>query len=298
MNTSKSFVFVYGTLRQGESNHYLLKNSRRVYQQARIRGSLYDTGKGYPAFVLEGHDYVYGEIYEITKETLAALDVLEGFRQGKELNLYDRAEMEVETEGSPVKTWVYILNESHKETLKERVPFQDWKVDRWSKSLNEVKYFAYGSCMDTERITKAGMLDHFSKNVETGKVMNYSFAYSIPRPDGARANIIETTDDDYVEGIVYTLSKEAVDYLFKREGVYSNNYRPTFVDVEINGKIHENVLTFTVINKQPCSAPPEHYATEIMRGAKGRLSDEYYRKLEEKLEAVGFQFSENKGEVL
>ncbi|PYZ95116.1 gamma-glutamylcyclotransferase [Salipaludibacillus keqinensis] len=284
-------VFVYGTLRKNESNHGLLKRAKLVSQQAKLKGSLFNTGQGYPALMLKGESYVYGEIYNVDDNILANLDVLEGYTPGRKDNLYERQEKQVETDIGIIDAWVYVLNAENDEHLVHHIPFQDWKVNQWYTSFNEVKYFAYGSCMDTARIKQAGMLDHFSKEVAVGRVKGYEFLYSFPRPDGARADIKEASGEDYVEGIVYTIPRDAVEYLFVREGVHSNNYRPTFIDVEIKGEIHEDVLTFSVIDKHPCTAPPEHYATEILRGAKGRLSNDYFVKLQTKLDSVGFTFS-------
>jgi len=235
---------------------------------------------------------MYGEIYQINEEILNRLDLLEGYEEGRKSNLYNRCEKKVETDRSDYTCWVYVLDEAHQQTLGDELPFQDWNVHQWNHSFQQVSYFAYGSCMDTERIKKAGMMKHFSSGVKVGKLQGYRFAYSFPQPDGARADMIESDPHEYVEGIVYSLPKDAIDYLFRREGVYSQYYRPTFVTVEIDGELHSDVLTFTVLDKHPCSAPPEHYAREILRGAKGRLSESYVQKLTDKLVEVGFSFTE------
>jgi len=292
MEKNHEYVFVYGTLRQGQPNHQLLYDAILVSEQANINGTLYDTGEGYPALLINQESSVFGEIYSVTQDTLQTLDILEGYKEGRESNLYYRCKEEVKTDHATLTCSVYVLDEAHKQRLGEEIPFQDWSVYQWYTSFQQVNYFAYGSCMDTERIEKAGMIDHFSNDVQVGKLAGYRFAYSFHRPDGGRADIIESDQGEYVEGIVYSLPKDAINYLFKREGVYSQFYRPTFVTVEINGKLQSQVLTFTVIDKHPCSAPPEHYATEILRGAKGRLSDSYIKKLNDKLTDVGFSFSE------
>jgi gamma-glutamylcyclotransferase (GGCT)/AIG2-like uncharacterized protein YtfP len=69
-------LFVYGTLRRGESNHYLLEPAQCLGQhQTRPEFTLYDLGP-YPA-VIEGHDAIIGEVYLIDEETLANVDELE-----------------------------------------------------------------------------------------------------------------------------------------------------------------------------------------------------------------------------
>lgn len=82
-------VFVYGTLKRGHSNHYLLegdnftKDTKFVgrcyiegsYQMRHLGGfpgvQRADTGAGLK-------NRVYGEVYVITEETLKALDIMEG----------------------------------------------------------------------------------------------------------------------------------------------------------------------------------------------------------------------------
>lgn len=52
----------------------------------------------------------------------------------------------------------------------------------------------------------------------------------------------------------------------------------------IDGIRYKNVLTFLVIDKEEEVAPPEHYYTVILRGAKGFVSKGYFQKLQDDLE--------------
>ena len=75
-------VFVYGTLRVGESNHHLLCDAHGVaYRVATTRTAprytLLDLGR-YPALVEGGSTAVVGELYRVAPAALAALDLLEG----------------------------------------------------------------------------------------------------------------------------------------------------------------------------------------------------------------------------
>ncbi|UTR14829.1 gamma-glutamylcyclotransferase [Salipaludibacillus sp. LMS25] len=290
MTEHLSVVFVYGTLREGDSNYHYLKNCVKLFNQARVKGALYDTGNGYPAYIDKGDTWVYGELYAVSPLTLKQLDRLEGYSEGRPDNLYNRVKLLVETDIGVTEGWIYRLDHQHEKALTNKIHFQDWKVHQWFYNFSEVKYFAYGSCMDTERIEKAGMLTPFSQHVETGKLTGYSMCYTLQREDGSRADIVESDDlSSSVEGIVYTLPKEAIDYLFQREGVYNGSYRATFVNVEINGALHQDVLTFTVVNKQAEISPPRHYGIEILRGAKGRLSNNYYEQLLAKLTSLGYE---------
>ena len=62
------YIFVYGTLRYGHERHNVLENARFV-GYGFIKGfKLYDLGP-YPA-IAKGNGTVYGEVYEISPETL------------------------------------------------------------------------------------------------------------------------------------------------------------------------------------------------------------------------------------
>lgn len=72
----QQLVFVYGTLRQGQSNHHLLAQSELLGNHTTPPiYSLYDLGS-YPA-VIEGHNAIYGEVYRVDDDTLKQLDILE-----------------------------------------------------------------------------------------------------------------------------------------------------------------------------------------------------------------------------
>ncbi|WP_428774954.1 gamma-glutamylcyclotransferase family protein [Vibrio sp.] len=69
-------VFVYGTLRQGESNHHYMQSAQLLgLHETQPEYALYDLGP-YPA-VIEGHHAIQGEVYLVDSETLAELDKLE-----------------------------------------------------------------------------------------------------------------------------------------------------------------------------------------------------------------------------
>jgi gamma-glutamylcyclotransferase (GGCT)/AIG2-like uncharacterized protein YtfP len=76
--TPTTTIFVYGSLKRGESNHRLLARARflgRAHTAPFFE--LYDLG-AFPAMVAGGFTSVAGELYEVDEETLAAIDRLEG----------------------------------------------------------------------------------------------------------------------------------------------------------------------------------------------------------------------------
>ncbi|WP_338785963.1 gamma-glutamylcyclotransferase [Metabacillus sp. FJAT-53654] len=275
----KILVFVYGTLRQYEQNEHLLRGAKCLARHCWTSGILYDTGKGYPAMCCDPLQRVYGELYEISYEQLQTLDVLEGYRGENKSNLYDRIIQSVFTDLIRYdNVFVYIYKNTQEKMT--HIPYGDWKCHRYLNNDN-LLYFAYGSCMDDERFRKS-KVDHLFKLVKgCGKAHGFSLAYTRKSSDGGRADIIEAKNT--VEGKVYKITKECLSYLYRREGVQAKIYRPAFIDIEMNGKTYTNVLTFLVIDKNEETAPPEHYAREILRGAKGFVSDQYFEKLKDEL---------------
>ena len=102
--TNEHRVFVYGTLLTGECNAHRALNARR--HAAWTRGTIYDTGWGFPAFTREGETKILGELLTVDDEGFASMDRLEGHP-----NFYRREEIEVYLDcGGRSRAWVYILN--------------------------------------------------------------------------------------------------------------------------------------------------------------------------------------------
>ncbi len=79
---SPNRVFVYGTLRQGGSNHFRMAGSRFV-SSGHVKGRLYRID-WYPGLMLDSDaGEVIGEIFDVTTEQLHELDVFEGLSAGE-----------------------------------------------------------------------------------------------------------------------------------------------------------------------------------------------------------------------
>ncbi|BCB04287.1 gamma-glutamylcyclotransferase [Bacillus sp. KH172YL63] len=277
------YVFVYGTLRRNEKNHHLLKEAEPVKEQAWTEGILFDSGKGYPV-LKEGKGTIYGEIYRITPDILPSLDELEGYLEGREENLYIRKTKQISTDEGLIEAFVY---ETGSEALcQTEIPSGDWKVHQYLQRMPErTLYFAYGSCMDDDRF-KLARVDHlFTNCLGAGELEGYSMKYLFKVHDGGRGDIIE--DGGKMEGVVYDVPQQAVEYLFTREGVTPGWYRPAFVDITIGHKVYRDVLTFIVKHKVEEVCPPEHYAREILRGSMPHVSQAYHQKLQQQLIDIG-----------
>ncbi|MET3695940.1 gamma-glutamylcyclotransferase (GGCT)/AIG2-like uncharacterized protein YtfP [Bacillus oleivorans] len=284
-----TYVFVYGTLRKYESNHGYIQNSTCKANQAWVKGILYDTGDGYPALTVDDNSgLVYGEVYEVDAVTLEKIDDLEDYKADRDENLYMRIETNIYTDQGVLKGFTYVAGNQSR--LRNKIDLGDWRVYQFLKERPaSVFYFAYGSCMDQERFELARADSYFQKEVGAGVLQGYSMKYTFRVEDGGRADIVEA--NDRLEGILYDCPQDAVPYLFKREGVYTQSYRPTFVDIQVGYQVYPSCLTFTVVHKNEEMAPPVHYAKEILRGSKGKVSSSYYERLIRQLEDLEFDLA-------
>lgn len=278
-------VFVYGTLRNGERNAYHLNGTTCLYEQAWVNGALYDTERGYPVMYLNESgntsQKVYGEIYDVNDDTLEALDDLEGYVPGQSENLYERTQLIAHTDSTEkVRDVITYVAGNTLQYSKKEISLGDWKVYTYLQKP-DIYYFAYGSCMDDERFKQANVHDYFTDVVGSGVLKDYCMQFSRSTSDGGKADIIEC-ENTLTEGIIYRVPMEAIDYLYKREGVYSNGYRPAIVSVS-SGYNQYEVLTFIGLDKKPETPPTDLYATEIIRGATGVLSESYIKQVKEKV---------------
>jgi len=124
-------VFVYGTLRQNQSNHSYMVGTKLISPSAYLYGELWDTGHGYPALVLSGHSKakVYGELYLVNTEQLQTLDELEDYYGPDGDNEYDRVMQTVYTldqsEDRSYSAYVYIY--THPPENGVLINSGDWK---------------------------------------------------------------------------------------------------------------------------------------------------------------------------
>ena len=114
-------VAVYGTLMTGERNERWAADAldRRPCV---LRGTLYDTGLGYPAFVPDADGgEVKAELLTVTADALARMDVLEGYPR-----LYRREVVQAVLENGSIETaMVYVMN--HPPECAKTITNGDWK---------------------------------------------------------------------------------------------------------------------------------------------------------------------------
>lgn len=281
-------VFVYGSLCKYQENHHYLKGATCLSEQAYVRGRLYSGPSYYPLLMKDEEFVTFGELYEVNTDCLSELDELEGYSDSTSDPLFLREKVDIHTEQGTVEAFTYFWPH---EPEGSPVLYNDWKVHRYIEQQS-LYYFAFGSCMDEERLISHGVHRLFSEVIGKGVLEDYRLAFSCPFEDGSRADIREDRGQ-YVEGVVYHINKEALRYLYKREGVESKTYRPTIVTLKKSDGKSVQALSFTVVEKEKDTAPPLHYAIEIHRGGSKHLCPTYMTHLEdmfcERFQVVDFK---------
>lgn len=105
------YLFVYGTLMNGERAHRMLRDAVYV-GPARVRNAnLYNMGS-YPGLKASKnpHDTVKGELYRVTQDMLPHLDAYEGYRDGDVHSLYVRDTVTCFQEGRVTEAFTYFIN--------------------------------------------------------------------------------------------------------------------------------------------------------------------------------------------
>lgn len=117
-----TLIFVYGTLKSGETNNFILA-AQECYGPAVTKPGyvLYEL-EGYPGMVKDasGTEGIVGEVWSVDKGCLAHLDKLEGLKEG----LYTRAVVPLEAPfaDKKVQAYLYLRDVSGR----ARAP-RDWK---------------------------------------------------------------------------------------------------------------------------------------------------------------------------
>lgn len=269
-------LFVYGEARKGR-DYYNKEMGQPVFQQAWLQGKLFVNANGLPVVMLEEGQYIYGEVYDLSKYTLHQLrDRIEQIAKNEELSIKQQSVV-VGTDHGTEEAVTFVVTSSDGLTATD---VQDWPVYQLLKTNDIFSYFAYGSCMDHDRFQKAGIDHGFKKVLGRGIVAPYQVKFTMNGPAGGAADLVEEQGE--AEGVVYEVDQETLNYLWVREGVEAGWYRPAVIYGELNGEL-QPFLTFIVKNKHPERQPSIIYATEILRGAKVHLSEGYIMKLKKKL---------------
>ncbi|PZM97778.1 MAG: hypothetical protein DIU79_01740 [Actinobacteria bacterium] len=137
-------VFVYGTLRHGQSNYasFLAGHTSKEESAVLVGARIYDAGHypyvDYnPASPATG-SRVVGELMHIAsdryQQVMERLDMLEGYHPGSQFNHYERIATDVQrADGTPVRAWVYVVSPARRDSyLAGLTPIDsgDWVAHR------------------------------------------------------------------------------------------------------------------------------------------------------------------------
>jgi len=140
-----------------------------------------------------------------------------------------------------------------------------------------MKYFAYGSNMDPDRMKKR-KVNFFSR--QHAMLKNYSLQFNkmaFTNPKEGKGNIVD--GDDFVEGALYEINPLDRDKLDKAEG-YPIEYDRINVVVRLDDKTEIEAFTYIAQpNKVRSGLKPTREYLRHYLAAEDILSKEYYQKL-------------------
>jgi gamma-glutamylcyclotransferase (GGCT)/AIG2-like uncharacterized protein YtfP len=133
----RDYVFVYGTLKRREKNHYLLKHSEFIGVGAASNFACTNTSAFPYAFKKKGH-VLKGEVYLVDANTMMQLDILEGYP-----DLYNRKRALVSVKGEkPILAWIYFVDPEQVEHEIKEYGYSDY----WGRApIEKPKTSAAGS---------------------------------------------------------------------------------------------------------------------------------------------------------
>ncbi|QGG46813.1 gamma-glutamylcyclotransferase family protein [Heliorestis convoluta] len=140
-----------------------------------------------------------------------------------------------------------------------------------------ILYFAYGSCMDKERLMEAGVIEEFEL-IGIGRIDGWRFCMN--KRSGCRRYVwanVEKDEKSYVYGVLYQVSDRGHKYLDHREQ-YPEHYEKEYVTVKIEEHLYENVMIYVATAEYKCQAglpTTQKYEIELNRG--GASLPEPYR---------------------
>ncbi len=251
------YIFVYGTLRYGHERHNVLENARFV-GYGFIKGfKLYDLGP-YPAIAKE-NGTVYGEVYEISPETLKTIDWIEGHP-----TLYKRitvtAYFDESQEHKLENVYTYLYNQP----IENAKPIPDGEYSKAKKKPIILNYFAYGSNMSPRRLKERGI-----KPIKTVKATlnNYRLVFnkkaSIEKHCYAN---IEKAPGEKVYGTLYTITLKQLEELDDHEG-HPNHYTRKTVKVHDEKQKPYFAQTYTATHPlEKEGKPAKWYLEYIIEG--------------------------------
>ena len=125
-------LFVYGTLRQGQTARSLVANQITRSVRAHTTGTIYAFPMGYPGFYEgDGKGRVVGEVIWLT-ELAATFGLLDAYEGQDFARVIKRVTVEHDQTQEPVWAWVYTLSDPAAVRYGTRIDHGDW-VRYWTE---------------------------------------------------------------------------------------------------------------------------------------------------------------------
>ncbi len=129
----KTLIAVYGSLRKGMGNDYLLSTSKYLGEfQTKPEFSLYSLGY-YPGLKTNGNTSVTMEVYAVDDTVAEKVDRLEGYTPGGNNTFYDK--IPIETPYGEASVYIYV-NDIPQERLVESGDWKAFKQRYFSPTMN------------------------------------------------------------------------------------------------------------------------------------------------------------------
>lgn len=201
-------VFVYGTLKRGQSNHHALGGADFL-GRARLHGAaVHDLGR-YPMAVLTPGrpGVIHGELYQVDAASLARLDQLEGYP-----HLYDRQRVCL---SNGREAWIYVGSPEQVEGCGP-VPYGDW---------GSTPVFCYGSNLDPEQLSRR--CPGWDLSALTARLDGFQWGINKVADcgDGSGYAGVVPNPGSHCRGVVVHLNARDRAVLDRREGVAIDHYR-------------------------------------------------------------------------
>lgn len=224
-------IFVYGTLLKGLERESVLTNSRYM-GPVMIQAELFDLGY-YPG-TKEGKGTVVGELYEVNKEIIDALDRIKGYNESNIADsLFVRKEVEAckFADGELVNAFCYFYNHSIKENI---IFYGDYRRYILEKENEYQWILAYGSNISSNRLfRRVGEIKEYKSGFIDG--FELVFNKKAYRKQTVYANIAYAGHGERCPAVAYKLSPEQVSILDQCEGVPEHYLRITTLFCDNSG---------------------------------------------------------------
>lgn len=274
---SQRKVFVYGTLMNGEDNHYYLQNSICL-GNAKIYGyDMYDVG-WYPA-IIPGGNVILGELYQVPVEDMSVIDTLEG-----EGHLYiKRYEKVMDSKGKNTFAFVYVYIRDCSNL--EKIPaWKDyvWYVSYGSNMLEErFMYYIKGGSYKGSRYREPCDDTSLPVAVKTVKIpYDMYFGNTSGSWKNSGVSFLDTSKKGKALGVAYLITREQFEHVASQEnsGRFPNGFGEWYEDIiDLDMIDGFEVKTITNNNLRDYNEPCQEYLDTLHEGIKENwpyMSDE------------------------